>query len=88
MEGLSCPEPLGAFYTFPRISAFYGRTFDGEPLDGSMAFCTALLEHAKLALVPGVAFGNDDHVRLSYAASMEEISEAMDRLEWFLGKLE
>ncbi|HUT19563.1 MAG TPA: pyridoxal phosphate-dependent aminotransferase [Anaerolineae bacterium] len=88
MEGISCPEPLGAFYTFPRISAFYGRTFDGEPLDGSMAFCTALLEHAKLALVPGVAFGNDDHVRLSYAASMEEISEAMDRLEWFLSKLE
>jgi len=88
MEGISCPEPLGAFYTFPRISVFYGRTFDGEPLDGSMAFCTALLEHAKLALVPGVAFGNDDHVRLSYAASMEEISEAMDRLEWFLSKLE
>ena len=88
MEGISCPEPLGAFYTFPRISAFYGRTFDGKAVDGSMAFCTALLEHAKLALVPGVAFGNDDHVRLSYAASMEEISEAMDRLEWFLSKLE
>jgi aspartate aminotransferase len=88
MDGISCPEPFGAFYTFPRISAFYGRTFDGKAVDGSMAFCTALLEHAKLALVPGVAFGNDDHVRLSYAASMEEISEAMDRLEWFLSKLE
>jgi aspartate aminotransferase len=79
---------LGAFYTFPRISAFYGRTLDGQPVDGSMAFCTALLEHAKLALVPGVAFGNDDHVRLSYAASTEEITEAMDRLQWFLSKLE
>jgi aspartate aminotransferase len=88
MEGVSCPEPRGAFYTFPRISAFYGRTLDGEPIDGSMAFCTALLEQAKLALVPGVAFGNDEHVRLSYAASMEEITEAMDRLQWFLSKLE
>jgi aspartate aminotransferase len=53
-----------------------------------MAFCTALLEHGKLALVPGVAFGNDEHVRLSYAASMEQIEAAMDRLEWFLTKLE
>jgi len=88
MQGISCPEPLGAFYTFPRISAFYGRTLDGQPVDGSMAFCTALLEHAKLALVPGVAFGNDDHVRLSYAASTEEITEAMDRLQWFMSKLE
>jgi len=88
MKGVSCPEPLGAFYTFPRISAFYGRTIDGEPVVGSMAFCAALLEHAKLALVPGIEFGNDEHVRLSYAASMGEISEAMDRLEWFLNKLE
>ena len=88
MPGISCPAPLGAFYTFPRVSAFYGRTIDGEPVTGSMAFCTALLEHAKLALVPGVAFGNDEHVRLSYAASTDEISEAMDRLEWFLSKLE
>jgi aspartate aminotransferase len=88
MEGITCPEPHGAFYTFPRVAAFYGRTVDGEPVTDSLAFCTALLEHAKLALVPGVAFGNDAHVRLSYAASMQEISEAMDRLEWFLSKME
>ncbi|MBN1640838.1 MAG: pyridoxal phosphate-dependent aminotransferase [Anaerolineae bacterium] len=83
-----CPEPAGAFYTFPEVSATYGRTFDGVAIEGSMAFCSALLEHAKLALVPGVAFGNDQHVRLSYAASMEQIVEAMDRFEWFVGKLE
>jgi aspartate aminotransferase len=88
MDDIACPEPLGAFYTFPKISAYYGRTFDGQKVDGSMAFCTALLEHAKLALVPGVAFGNDEHVRLSYAASKEQIEEAMNRLQWFLGKLE
>jgi aspartate aminotransferase len=88
MPDVTCPRPSGAFYTFPNVSAYYGRTYDGQPIGGSMAFCTALLEHAKLALVPGVAFGNDDHVRLSYAASMATIKEAMDRLEWFLGKLE
>jgi aspartate aminotransferase len=88
MLDVTCPEPMGAFYTFPKVSAYYGRTIDGAPIDGSMAFCTLLLEHAKLALVPGVAFGKDEHVRLSYAASLEQIQEAMDRLEWFLGKLE
>lgn len=88
MPHVWCPKPVGAFYTFPRISAYYGRTFDGKAIEGSMDFCGMLLEHAKLALVPGVAFGNDEHVRLSYAASLEQIEEAMDRLEWFLGKLE
>jgi aspartate aminotransferase len=87
-EGVTCPEPDGAFYTFPRVSAYYGRSLSGPPIAGSMDFCNALLEHAKLALVPGVAFGNDEHVRLSYAASMAQIREALDRLEWFLGKLE
>ena len=88
VRDVTCPEPVGAFYTFPKVSAYYGRTFDGTPIGGSMDFCTVLLEQAKLALVPGVAFGNDEHVRLSYAASKEQIEEAMDRLDWFLGKLE
>ena len=88
VRDVTCPEPVGAFYTFPKVSAYYGRTFDGTPIGGSMDFCTVLLEQAKLALVPGVAFGNDEHVRLSYAASKVQIREAMDRLDWFLGKLE
>jgi aspartate aminotransferase len=88
MEGVTCPEPLGAFYTFPRVSAYFGRSLEGPPIGGSLDFCNTLLDQAKLALVPGVAFGNDEHVRLSYAASMEDIKEAMNRLEWFLGKLE
>jgi aspartate aminotransferase len=88
MEGVTCPEPMGAFYTFPQVSAYFGRSLEGPPIAGSLDFCDVLLDRAKLALVPGVAFGNDAHVRLSYAASMEDITEAMDRLEWFLGKLE
>jgi aspartate aminotransferase len=53
-----------------------------------MDFCRLLLEHERVALVPGVAFGNDDHVRLSYAASMEHIQEALDRLERFIGRID
>ena len=88
MDGVTCPEPLGAFYTFPQVLTYFGRSLDGPPIGGSLDFCNTLLDQAKLALVPGVAFGNDGHVRLSYAASMEDITEAMDRLEWFLTKLE
>ena len=88
MDGVTCPEPLGAFYTFPQVLTYFGRSLDGPSIGGSLDFCNTLLDQAKLALVPGVAFGNDGHIRLSYAASMEDITEAMDRLEWFLTKLE
>ena len=88
MPGVSCPEPRGAFYTFPQVSAYYGRSYDGPTIGGSMDFCGSLLDNAKLALVPGGAFGADEHVRLSYATSMEQIEEAMNRLAWFLDHLE
>jgi aspartate aminotransferase len=88
IEGVVCPEPLGAFYTFPKVSAYYGRSFGGPPIETSLDFCSALLQEAKLAVIPGGAFGADEHVRLSYAVSMQDIEEALNRLEWFLGKLE
>jgi len=84
MPGISCSMPQGAFYAFPRVSSAYGCRYRGMLIEGSMDFCRLLLEHEKLALVPGVAFGNDEHVRLSYAASMEEIEEAMNRLQRFV----
>jgi aspartate aminotransferase len=79
---------LGAFYTFPQVSAYYGRSSSGPAIKTSLDFCSALLQEAKLAVIPGGAFGADGHVRLSYAVSMQEIEEALNRLEWFLGKLE
>lgn len=88
MPGITCPEPVGAFYAFPRVAGYYGRSYDGPAIGGSMDFCSQLLKHAKLALVPGLAFGDDDHIRLSYAAGMSDIEKAMDRLEWFLKHLE
>jgi aspartate aminotransferase len=87
MSGITCPEPHGAFYAFPRVSDYYGRSYNGETVDGSLAFSRLLLEHEKVATVPGLAFGNDAHIRLSYATSMAQIEKAMDRLERFLKRL-
>ena len=74
--------PLGAFYVFPDFSAYLG----GKVKD-SAALCAYLLEEAKVASVPGVAFGSEGFVRFSYATSDENIREAVDRIEKALGKL-
>jgi aspartate aminotransferase len=87
MPDITCPEPKGAFYAFPRISAYNGRRYDDQVVDGSMAFSRLFLENEKVATIPGFAFGNDAHVRLSYATGMAQIEEAMNRLERFLSRL-
>jgi aspartate aminotransferase len=87
MAGIICPEPKGAFYTFPRISAFFGRTYRGETVRGSMDFCRLLLEHEQVATVPGCEFGDDKHVRLSYATGMAQIEDALNRIQRFLKDL-
>jgi aspartate aminotransferase len=87
MPDITCPEPQGAFYAFPRVSAHYERRYEGEVVDGSMAFSRLLLENEKVATVPGFAFGDDSHIRLSYATGMAQIEEAMNRLERFLSRL-
>jgi len=78
----------GAFYAFARIAAAYDRKYNGQIVDGSLTFCRMLLEHEKVADVPGIAFGDDAHMRLSYATSMAQIEEALTRLERFLSHLE
>lgn len=87
IKGVRCFNPLGAFYVFPNVSYYYGKTFDGKVIKGSSDFAEYLLEHAKVAVVPGVAFGADENIRLSYATSMEAIKEGLDRIEAALGKL-
>lgn len=85
---LNCPTPDGAFYLFPEVSAFYGRTSKGGRTIGSAEdLCFFLLEEYDLALVPGHAFGEPAGLRISYAASMENLSEAMKRLTAALGAL-
>ncbi len=87
MEGMECFNPHGAFYVFPDISGYFGKSYGGKELSDSLDFTEFLLEEARVAVVPGVAFGSDKHVRISYATSMEDIVEGMDRIESALAKL-
>ncbi|MHC4068485.1 MAG: pyridoxal phosphate-dependent aminotransferase [Planctomycetota bacterium] len=86
MEGVTCAAATGAFYCFPDVSAHYGRTIDGAKISGSMDFAKALLEQVNVALVPGLPFGCDNNVRLSFACSMEQITKGLDRIEKWLGQ--
>ena len=81
IPGVSCLVPGGAFYAFPDISALYGRKAGEMLIDGSLAFCDYMLNDQHLALVPGIGFGNDRHIRISYAVSLETLEKAMDRFE-------
>jgi len=80
MPGVTCVQPTGAFYCFPNVMGAY----EHLGVSGSVEFAEKLLEEVHVAVVPGMAFGNDAHVRLSFAASMEQIDEGMTRLERFL----
>jgi len=83
IEGVECSEPTGAFYCFPDVSSYYDRTINGAEIGGSMDFAKALLEQANVALVPGLPFGCDGNVRLSFARSIKQITKGLDQLqEW------
>ncbi len=86
IEGVECTEPTGAFYCFPDVSAHYGRTVGGLKITGSMDFAKALLEQANVGVVPGLPFGCDRNVRLSFATSMQQITKGLDRMEKWLSR--
>jgi aspartate aminotransferase len=87
IPGVSCFRSTGAFYVFPNFSAVYGKSFGGRKITNSTEFAAYLLEEAKVALVPGVAFGADRYARLSYASSMENIRKGLDRIEEAIANL-
>jgi len=87
MPGVSCLKPEGAFYVFPNVSGLYGRTFNGKLVKSSADITEFLLEKANVAVVPGVVFGNDNHIRLSYATSMRNIEEGMTRIKTAFSQL-
>lgn len=78
--GLSCLKPQGAFYVFPNVGAFIGKTANGKKLESPCDFAAYLLDEAQVAVVPGEDFGSDLHVRLSYATSLENIEEGCRRI--------
>jgi aspartate aminotransferase len=81
MDGISCMLPKGAFYVFPNVSALFGRNIAGQKAADSIGLVALILDKAKVAFVPGECFGSKSHVRISYATSMENIKEGMNRLE-------
>ncbi|WP_091407299.1 pyridoxal phosphate-dependent aminotransferase [Aquimarina amphilecti] len=81
IPGFECNEPEGAFYVFPDISYYFGKTINGNTIENASDFSMFLLEQANVATVTGDAFGNGNCIRISYAASTEQIKEAVNRIK-------
>ncbi len=81
IKGIVCPDPDGAFYVFPDISALFGKVLAGKKIENSMDFSEVLLEGSHVAVVPGKAFGMDKNIRLSFATSVAEINEGLSRIK-------
>jgi len=81
INGFQCNEPEGAFYVFPDIKAYFGKTLNGTTIKNASDFAMYLLENANVATVTGDAFGNPNCIRISYAASEKEIREAVTRIK-------
>ena len=84
---ITCVRPQGAFYVFPNISAYFGKTIGQTTITDAVSFSAALLEQSHVAVVPGSDSGFDTHVRLSFATIMEQIDKGIDRIAEFLKKL-
>ncbi len=87
IQGIKCNTPQGAFYVFPDVSSFFGKSADGFEIKGSLELADYLLEKAKVACVPGIAFGDDRFIRFSYATDKAQINEGLNRLEEALDRL-
>ncbi|MDI6828236.1 MAG: aminotransferase class I/II-fold pyridoxal phosphate-dependent enzyme, partial [Armatimonadota bacterium] len=88
IPGIECPEPGGAFYVFPNISGIIGKSYDGNVITGSDSFAEYLLMgEAKVAVIPGSGFGADQNIRLSYATSMKNIKDGIERIADAVSKL-
>jgi aspartate aminotransferase len=83
IPGFECSLPAGAFYAYPNIRGALSRGGIRTPLE----FADRLLKEANVAVVPGEAFGTDDHVRISYATSMHELERGLNRIQEFVEKL-
>jgi len=87
IPGISCFNPTGAFYAFPQIKSLLAKSFNGQVIGSSLNLCDLLLDEAKIAAVPGEAFGAPGYLRLSYATSLENIKNGMERLAYFVQQL-
>ena len=87
IKDIECFVPDGAFYVFPNISAYFGKKYNDKVITNSLEFTDFLLDVAKVAVVPGVEFGSDSHIRISYATSMSDIKQGLERIRESLSTL-
>jgi len=87
IPGVTCYNPVGAFYSFPDFSSYYGKSHAGTVINGSLELGQYLLKEGKVALVPGVAFGADANARLSFATSEKNIENGLTRIAQALSQL-
>jgi aspartate aminotransferase len=80
IDGVNCAMPKGAFYAYPDVSPYVGKSYKGTTITGDIELTDLLLEEFKVATVPGTGFGTPGYIRLSYATSMEQIDKALDRV--------
>ena len=88
IDGLSCKLPKGAFYIMVSLKEILGRSYKGKKITGSTSFAETLLDEKRVAVVPALAFGDDNYVRLSYATSRQNIVEGMARIKEFVSEME
>jgi len=87
IPGITCVRPRGAFYTFPKVSTYYGKSFQGKPIRDSDDLTAYLLEKARVTVVPGEAFGDDNHLRLSYTLPLAKIETGLKQIGEALAQL-
>ncbi len=87
IPGIVCPKPQGAFYVFPDVSAYYGKSHNGKVIGNDMDLCNALLEAKGVACVPGSAFGEPRALRISYTCPTPQLAPGMQRIAEFFAEM-
>ena len=85
IDGVDCPEPEGAFYAFPNMEGLLGRRYGGTEVTTTLELAAAVLEHAKVAFVPGEAFGAPGYARFSFALGLDDLAEGISRIADLVG---
>lgn len=87
IPGITCPDVKGAFYVYPDVQFYLGKSFGGKKIETAIDLCQYLLDEALVSTVPGEAYNVPDKIRISYSNSMENLEKALDRVEKALGCL-
>lgn len=87
INGITMSKPHGAFYAFPSVKRFFGRSYKGNEIRNSLDISKFLLDEARVAVVPGTAFGSNDHIRISFASSADDLDKGLTRITKALDSL-